>query len=72
VSSVCGPKDATSVPSFRINGSDLGPEAALKQFRIAVQDVFSVELTSREDAVALDAVSWHLGNMMLGVFRGPP
>lgn len=72
MTSVEGSHSATSIPIFRIDGSDLGPEAALAHFQIAVKDVFSVELRSGEDAGVVDTVSWHLGNMMLGVFRGPP
>lgn len=66
------PDSGTGVPTFRIDGSDLGPEAALAQFQVAVKDVFSVELRSAEDAGAVDTTSWHLGKIMLGVFRGPP
>ncbi|MCK2056337.1 helix-turn-helix domain-containing protein [Methylobacterium sp. 37f] len=63
---------ATAIPTFRIDGYALGADVALKQFQVAVEDVFSVERTGEDDPVVVDLLSWHLGKMMLGVFRGPP
>jgi len=61
------------VPSFSINGEEVGTDAALQAFGGAVQDVFSVELVEpSSDSRTVAVAAWHLGTIMLGVFSGPP
>ena len=61
------------VPSFSIEGREVGRDAALQAFGGAVQDVFSVELVDPAiDSRPIDVVAWHLGTIMLGIFSGPP
>ncbi|MFN3815112.1 helix-turn-helix domain-containing protein [Brevundimonas sp.] len=61
------------VPSFAIDGREVGTPAALQAFGGSVQDVFGVELVDpAPTGRPIDLVAWHLGTIMLGVFSGPP
>jgi len=61
------------VPSFSIEGREVGRDAALQAFGGAVQDVFGVELVDpSSDSRPIDVMAWHLGTIMLGIFSGPP
>lgn len=60
------------VPSFSIDGREVGRDVALQAFGGAVQDVFGVDLVDPSTALRpIDVVAWHLGTIMLGVFSGP-
>lgn len=61
--------DSGAIPYFSVSSRQIGADAAFQAFALSIQDMFSLTRLGPESGYHTELTAWHLGTLMIGVFR---